>query len=112
MVEVYCGWRNYLKGVAVQALGALILMAFEIVGAMLTADTGTLVRSALVPAPQIMMGNTAEACCVVKSCLVFSFTRFHPGNVSIIRSPQVLLLKELRIGASMSELAVINWRLE
>ena len=91
-----------------QALGALILMAFEIVGAMLTADTEVLMRSAFVPAPQMMMGNCADAFCVVMSCLVFSFTRFHPGSVSIIKSPHVLLLNELRIGASMSELAVIN----
>lgn len=44
-----------------QALGALILIALDIVGDICSAETGMSIRSALVPAPQMIIGNTADA---------------------------------------------------
>ena len=79
--------KSQNKGSAVQAFGALMRMFRAMVGAIRSTVTGSVMRSARVPAPKMMMGNGTKLARVESLSCVSSLTSCQPGATSMMMSP-------------------------
>ena len=87
-----------VSGVAVQALGALILMALARVGAIWSTVIGVCITSGFTEFPKKISGTGICAWRIILfSDGLCSLTTVHPGSTSINKSPERLRWKPLRI---------------